>query len=303
MVVALCLLGFAGCSEEDMPVKDSKDGAVVLRLEGDIVVKEPTATADCEEYVKSLRLIGVSGDGTVAFNCFLDEEDLSGLEVQGTAPYEYIEIPLEGENALPSGAYTIYSVANEDVENLSLENPTALPSIIMIQAKESYSAPTAETPFLMSAINKDIIDPRSDNRIDIGLVRVLAKIGVGTIKQGEEEVTDYSYTISVNGNVYQSYPLFEGTGSGTTAIDIDSNNAPVYLSESGSDLEVSLSVTIGGKTYTGVCNEDIIPKRNTFYQLNGTIDEQTQCLLLNISVANWEVLAEWEENPLSPTYE
>ena len=97
--------------------------------------------------------------------------------------------------------------------------------------------------------------------------------------------------------------MFEGTGSGTTAIDIDSNNAPVYLSESGSDLEVSLSVTIDGMTYTGVCDEDIIPKRNTFYQLNGIIDKQTQCLLLNISVANWEVLEEWEEQPLSPTYE
>ena len=42
MVVALCLLGFAGCSEEDMPVKDSKDGAVVLRLEGDIAVDAST---------------------------------------------------------------------------------------------------------------------------------------------------------------------------------------------------------------------------------------------------------------------
>lgn len=303
MVVALCLLGFAGCSEEDMPVKDSKDGAVVLRLEGDIVVKEPTATADCEEYVKSLRLIGVSGDGTVAFNCFLGEKDLSGLEVQGTAPYEYIEIPLEGENALPSGAYTIYSVANENVESSlslgSVSTETDLTST-MITAKSSYSAPSEDNPILMSAINEDVlIDPNNQSTtIEIGLVRVLAKIGVGTIKQGEEEVTDYSYTISVNGNVYQSYPLFEGTaGSGTTAIDIDSNNAPVYLSESGSDLEVSLSVTIDGMTYTGVCDEDIIPKRNTFYQLNGTIDEQSQCLLLNISVAPWEVVS------LSPTYE
>ena len=298
MVVALCLLGFAGCSEEEMPVKDSKDGAVVLRLEGDIAVD--AETSDPEEYVKTLRLIGVSNDGTVAFNYYLDEDDLSGLPVQGQDPYKYIEIPLEGENALPSGAYTIYSVANEEVESLSLANISASDlTLKMITAKSSYNKPSADNLILMSAIYEDVlIDPNNQSTtIMIGLVRVLAKIGVGTIKQGAEEITDYSYMISVNGNVYESYPLFEGTGSGTTAIDIDSNNAPVYLSESGIDLEVSLSVTIDGITYTGVCDEDIIPKRNTFYQLNGTIDEQSQCLLLNISVAPWEVVA------LSPTYE
>lgn len=297
-VAALCLLGCAACSEEDMPVKGTQDGSVVLRLEGDIVV-DNTTTTDFEEYVKTLRLIGVGSDGTVAFNRLLN--DLSDYEVKGNAPYEYIEIPLEDDEALPSGAYTIYSVANENVENLSLDGISATDlTSKMITAKSSYSAPSADNPILMSAINEDVlIDPNNQSTtVTIGLERVLAKVGVATIKQGENNVENYSYTISVDGNVYQSYPLFEGVGSETLTIDIDSQDKPVYLSESGSSLTVSLSVTIGDKTYTGVCNEDIIPKRNTFYQLNGTIDEQEQCLQLNISIADWQ-----DGGELKPTYQ
>ena len=301
MVVALCLLGFAGCSEEDMLVKDSKDGAVVLRLEGDIAVD--AETADPEEYVKTLRLIGVSNDGTVAFNRPLD--NLSEYEVQGEDPYKYIEIPLEDEDALPSGAYTIYSVANEDIERLSLANISASDlTLKMIAAKSSYSAPSADNPILMSAINEDVlIDPNNQSTtIEIGLVRVLAKIDKGTIKQGEDVITPDSYTISVNGSVYKSYPLFEGSKGSESEdiedINVTSPDAPIYLSESGSDLEVSLSVTIGEKTYTGVCNEEIIPKRNTFYQLNGTINQEEQCLQLNILIADWK-----DGGELKPTYE
>lgn len=298
MVVALCLLGFAGCSEEDMPVKDSKDGAVVLRLEGDIAVD--ASTTDFEKYVKTLRLIGVDDDGTVAFNHPLN--DLSTYDVKGQDPYKYIEIPLEGENALPSGAYTIYSVANEEVESLSLANISASDlTSKMITAKSSYNTPSADNPILMSAINEDVlIDPNNQSTtIEIGLVRVLAKIDKGTIKQGEDVITPDSYTISVNGSVYKSYPLFEGSkGSESENINVTSPDAPIYLSESGSDLEVSLSVTIGEKTYTGVCNEEIIPKRNTFYQLNGTINQEEQCLQLNILIADWK-----DGGELKPTYE
>lgn len=306
MVVALCLLGFAGCSEEDMPVKDSKDGAVVLRLEGDIVVKDPTATADFEEYVKTLRLIGVGNDGTVAFNRFLGEEDLSVLDVQGTAPYEYIEIPLEGENALPSGAYTIYSVANEEVERLSLANISASDlTSKMIVAQFSYSAPSTNNPILMSAINEDVlIDPNNQSTtIEIGLVRVLAKIEFGKVtKNGTtEEVTLDSHTLTVSGNVLNSYPLFDigTTNSETTALsDITSTEGPIYLSESGTDaVTVNLSVVVDGKTYSAVEALNLTLERNHCYTINGTIDEQTQCLLLKILVHPWVVVE------LTPEYQ
>lgn len=300
MVVALCLLGFAGCSEEDMPVKDFKDGAVVLRLEGDIAVD--AETADPEEYVKTLRLIGVNNDGTVAFNRPLD--NLSEYEVQGEDPYKYIEIPLEDEDALPSGAYTIYSVANEDVESLSLgsiSSETGLTSM-MITAKSSYNTPSADNPILMSAINEDVlIDPNNQSTtIEIGLVRVLAKIEFGKVtKKGTtEEVTVSSHTLAVSGNVLGSYPLFEGgtAGSGTTTISPATD--PIYLSESGTDaVTVDLSVEVDGKTYSAVEALKLTLERNHCYTINGTIDEQSQCLLLNISVANWEVVS------LSPTYE
>lgn len=295
MVVALCLLGFAGCSEEEeMPVKDEL-GKTVLRVAlgpKDIITNNPTTEVEREKYVKTLHIIGIDQNNVQGIN---EEVDLSKAPIVEKGEDKYAEFTIE---EIPAGVYTLYSVANAGSD---LDWQSSLASATV----SAYTSGTQPSLFLMSAINKgQAIDPNnSNNRVTIELIRTVAKIGIGTIKQGEDEVTDYSYTISVNGNVYQSYPLFEGTGSGTTAIDIDSNNAPVYLSESGSDLEVSLSVTIDGMTYTGVCDEDIIPKRNTFYQLNGTIDEQTQCLLLNISVANWEVLEEWEEQPLSPTYE
>lgn len=302
MVVALCLLGFAGCSEEDMPVKDSKDGAVVLRLEGDIVVKDPTATADFEEYVKTLRLIGVGNDGTVAFNRFLGEEDLSVLDVQGTAPYEYIEIPLEGENALPSGAYTIYSVANEEVERLSLANISASDLTSKMITATSYNTPSADNPILMSAINEDVlIDPNNQSTtIEIGLVRVLAKIEFGKVtKKGTtEEVTVSSHTLTVSGDVLGSYPLFEGgtAGSGTTTISPATD--PIYLSESGADaVTVNLSVEVDGKTYSAVEALKLTLERNHCYTINGTIDEQTQCLLLTTLVHPWDVVE------LTPEYQ
>lgn len=288
MVVALCLLGFAGCSEEDMPVKNEL-GKTVLRVAlgpKDIVI-DNAGNYDVEKYVETLHIIGIDQNNAQGINEKVDLSEEATIVQEGED--KYAEFTIE---EIPAGVYTLYSVANAS-DDLDWQSSLASATV------SAYTSGTQPSLFLMSAINKgQAIDPNnSNNRVTIELIRTVAKIGIGTIKQGEDEVTDYSYTISVNGNVYQSYPLFEGTGSGTTAIDIDSNNAPVYLSESGSDLEVSLSVTIDGMTYTGVCDEDIIPKRNTFYQLNGTIDEQSQCLLLNISVAPWEVVS------LSPTYE
>lgn len=305
-VAALCLLGCTACSEEDMPVKGTQDGSVVLRLEGDIVV-DNTTTTDFEEYVKTLRLIGVGSDGTVAFNRLLN--DLSDYEVKGNDPYKYIEIPLEDNDALPSGAYTIYSVANENVENLSLDGISATDlTSKMITAKSSYSAPSVDNPILMSAINEDIlIDPNNQSTtITIGLERVLAKIEYGKVTKKEtgESVEVSSHTLTVSGNVLGNYPLFKGeaTGSGTTTITSPATD-PIYLSESGTDaVTVDLSVVIDDKTYSAVNTLPLTLERNHCYTINGTIDEQSQCLLLNISVANWEVLKEWEEQPLSPTY-
>ena len=286
MVVALCLLGFAGCSEEDMLVKDEL-GKTVLRIAlgpKDIVLNDE---GDVEKYVKTLHIVGIDQNNAKGID---EEVNLTEATIVQEGEDKYAEFTIK---EIPAGVYTLYSVANAS-DDLNWQSDLASATV------SAYTTGTQPSLFLMSAINKgQAIDPNnSNNQVTIELIRTVAKIGIGTIKQGEEEVTDYSYTISVNGNVYQSYPLFEGTGSGTTAIDIDSNNAPVYLSESGSDLEVSLSVTIGEKTYTGVCNEEIIPKRNTFYQLNGTINQEEQCLQLNILIADWK-----DGGELKPTYE
>lgn len=289
-------MGLSSCSliYDDIDPEQAR-GNVMLKVDTrGIIVQEPTTTDGYEEYVKTLQLIGVA-DGVQAFNVELN--DLSGYEVQGTEPNTYIEIPLEGEDALPAGAYTIYAVANEEaVTGLSLD---ALSSVSV----PAYTSGTTPSLFLMSDVTPAVIDPRNtNNEISIELVRTLAKIEMGTITKGDVNVTESvtSHSISVSGNVYASYPLFDGTGTGTETVNISGKEGPIYLSESPNDVTVSLSVVIDGTTYTGDytgATGDFTLERNHAYVLNGTIDEVEQCLQLNISVAPWEV------TELKPSYE
>ena len=297
MVVALCLLGFAGCSEEDMPVKNEL-GKTVLRVAlgpKDIIYDKEDAEFDIEKYVETLHIIGIDQNSERGIDYEVDWDNARKVQ-EGDDWYAEFTI-----KEIPAGVYTLYSVANAG----DLDWQSSLASATV----SAYTSGEQPDLFLMSAINKgQAIDPNnSNNRVTIELIRTVAKIGIGKIAMNGEEKTPTDYKINVSGNLYSTYPLFEGSNTSTeTDIDVISTDAPVYLSESNGAVNVTLTVTVDGKEYTGTLaegEEEIVLKRNNYYALNGTIDEQTQCLLLNISVANWEVLEEWEEQPLSPTYE
>ena len=291
MVVALCLLGFAGCSEEEeMPVKDEL-GKTVLRVAlgpKDIVLDDE---GDVEKYVKTLHIVGIDQNNAKGIDA---EVNLTEAEIREEGNGDkYAEFTIK---EIPAGVYTLYSVANASND---LDWQTKLTSTTVA----AYTSGEQPNLFLMSAIDNARIDPNnSNNGATIELMRTVAKIGIGEIKMNGEKVEPSSYKIEVSGNLYSIYPLFEGTtGSGSENITVTGDdNVPVYLSESNGSVNVTLTVTINGKEYTGTLaegEEDIVLKRNNYYALNGTIDEQSQCLLLNISVAPWEVV------PLSPTYE
>lgn len=289
MVVALCLLGFAGCSEEDMPVKDEL-GKTVLRIAlgpKDIVLNDE---GDVEKYVKTLHIVGIDQNNAKGID---EEVNLTEATIVQEGEDKYAEFTIK---EIPAGVYTLYSVANAS-DDLNWQSDLASATV------SAYTTGTQPSLFLMSAINKgQAIDPNnSNNRVTIELIRTVAKIGIGKIAMNGEEKTPTDYKINVSGNLYSTYPLFEGSNTSTeTDIDVISTDAPVYLSESNGAVNVTLTVTVDGKEYTGTLaegEEEIVLKRNTYYALNGTIDEQSQCLLLNISVAPWEVV------PLSPTYE
>ena len=290
MVVALCLLGFAGCSEEDMPVKNEL-GKTVLRVAlgpKDIVLNDE---GDVEKYVKTLHIIGIDQNNAKGID---EEVNLAEAEIHEESNGDkYAEFTIE---EIPAGVYTLYSVANASSD---LNWQTKLTSTTV----DAYTSGEQPDLFLMSAIDNARIDPNnSNNGATIELKRTVAKIGVGTITMNGEEKTPTDYKIDVLGKLYSTYPLFEATNTSTGSEDINktSTNAPVYLSESNGPVNVTLTVTIDGKEYTGTLadgEEDIVLKRNNYYALNGTIDAQSQCLLLNISVAPWEIVS------LSPTYE
>lgn len=290
MVVALCLLGFAGCSEEDMPVKNEL-GKTVLRValgSKDIVLNDE---GDVEKYVKTLHIIGIDQNNAKGID---EEVNLVEAEIREESNGDkYAEFTIE---EIPAGVYTLYSVANASSD---LNWQTKLTSTTV----DAYTSGEQPDLFLMSAIDNARIDPNnSNNGATIELKRTVAKIGVGTITMNGEEKTPTDYKIDVLGKLYSTYPLFEATNTSTGSEDINktSTNAPVYLSESNGPVNVTLTVTIDGKEYTGTLadgEEDIVLKRNNYYALNGTIDAQSQCLLLNISVAPWEIVS------LSPTYE
>lgn len=289
MVVALCLLGFAGCSEEDMPVKNEL-GKTVLRVAlgpKDIVLNDE---GDVEKYVKTLHIIGIDQNNAKGID---EEVNLAEAEIREESNGDkYAEFTIE---EIPAGVYTLYSVANASSD---LNWQTKLTSTTV----DAYTSGEQPDLFLMSAIDNARIDPNnSNNGATIELKRTVAKIGVGTITMNGEEKTPTDYKIDVSGKLYSTYPLFEATNTSTESEDINtSTNAPVYLSESNGPVNVTLTVTIDGKEYTGTLadgEEDIVLKRNNYYALNGTIDAQSQCLLLNISVAPWEIVS------LSPTYE
>lgn len=283
------LMGLSSCSliYDDIDPEQAKGDAVLkIALAANTITVSETNN---EDYVETLHLIGINSEGVKE----IDEPiDMTRATIETEGDDTYAIVPLD---EIPVGSYDIYAIANQG--SLTLADDITSTSVT------AYTSGDKPTTFLMSDVTPAVIDPRNtNNEISIELVRTLAKIEMGTITKGDVNVTEAvtSHSISVSGNVYASYPLFDGTGTGTESASITDKEGPIYLSESPNDVTVSLSVVIDGTTYTGEytgATGDFTLERNHAYVLNGTIDEVEQCLQLDISVAPWEV------TELKPSYE
>lgn len=316
---AAVLMFLPGCIKES-PVDDYLPaGSTVLRISTKgIAVDSEASNVDWEVYVKTLRLIGFQEGNKVldAVINFEDESVMKKYPVLGTGEKAYIEIPLKDLGAtIKRGTLDLYAVANEEAGELagdkSLDNISSMSELegLMVTDNNPYPAPSAENPFLMSAhVNTTLIAP-DNNKITIELRRTVGKVMLesvtfddGTNKRILDK-SEYNYTLEASGNIYESYPLFEGTNKASSKLtNLSSKNAPLYLSESNGELDIKVSVEYNGTTY--VNKEDIdkineIITRNKCVNIKATINkkDETSCLQLDISVAEWEAV------PLNPSYE
>lgn len=304
-LLAGILLILPGCVQEEL-TPPTPDSSATLRLSTKGITVNPDDTnADLEEYVKTLRLIGFQ-EGQQVVNHQIT--DWTGYTVQGEDPNTYIEIPLDESigATIKRGVLDLYAVANEPenyVDNLTIDASTTQSEVesLRVLGEASNIVPSKENPFLMSAhVNTTLL--QEENTIDVDLIRTAGKVELTSVKKDEEDtnLSGYSYTLSASGNVYQTYPLFAGTGAEVQKLDdnITVTDSPLYLSESTANaVTIEVSVTPQGETtpYKGSLAVQI--KRNTCIQLQATISETANCLLLTPVVIPWEAVV------LPPTYE
>lgn len=294
-LLAAILLILPGCDNESLLSDLAPAGSTTLHLSTKgIAVNSSAPDIDWEVYVKTLRLIGFQ-EGKQVVNYLIN--DLVDYEVKGTAPNTYIEIPLNESTGatIKRGKLNLYAVANEEVANFT-DNPFSKDitaselEALTVTAKDSYSAPDANNPFLMSAqVNTTLL--AEENSINVELVRTVGKVELASVKlENQTEVKEITYSLSATGNVYATYPLFTGTGTGTIALaNATATNAPLYLSETAANaVTITVSVIYDGKEYKGSFSDEQII-RNRCIQINATILKPQNCLQLNVSVAPWEV--------------
>lgn len=294
-LLAAILFILLGCDNESLLSDPAPAGSTTLRLSTKGIAVNPSALGiDWEIYVKTLRLIGFQ-EGKQVVNYRIN--DLTDYEVKGAAPDTYIEIPLNESTGatIKRGTLNLYAVANEEVANFT-DNPFSKDitasklEALSVTAKDSYSAPGANNPFLMSAqVNTTLL--AEENSINVELVRTLGKVELASVKlENQTEVKEITYSLSATGNVYATYPLFTGTGTGTIALaNATATNAPLYLSETAANaVTITVSVIYDGKEYKGSFSDKQII-RNRCIQINATILKPQNCLQLNVSVAPWEV--------------
>lgn len=294
-LLAAILLILPGCDNESLLSDLAPAGSTTLRLGTKGIAVNPSALdIDWEVYVKTLRLIGFQ-EGKQVVNYLIN--DLADYEVKGTAPDTYIEIPLNESigATIKRGTLNLYAVANEEVAGFT-DNPFSKDitasklEALSVEAKNSYSAPNADNPFLMSAqVNTTLL--AEENSINVELVRTVGKVELASVKlENQTEVKEITYSLSATGNVYATYPLFTGTGTGTIALaNATATNAPLYLSETAANaVTITVSVIYDGKEYKGSFSDKQII-RNRCIQINATILKPQNCLQLNVSVAPWEV--------------
>ena len=265
---AAVLMFLSGCIKES-PVDDYLPaGSTVLRISTKGIDVDPGADTDYEVYVKTLRLIGFQ-EGKVVLNEVIDDFT-DYLPVKGSGDDTYIEISLKDDlNAtIKRGELDLYAVANEEAGELgdaTFENKTQSDlEGISVTVKDSYPAPNADNPFLMSAyVNTTLF--AQENEIEIELVRTVGKVMLEkvTLVDGANSTTlgenDYNYTLEASGNIYESYPLFDGTNTASSkSTNLSSKDAPLYLSESNGEVDIKVSVEYNGTTYVNKEDKDKI---------------------------------------------
>ena len=212
-LLAAILFILLGCDNESLLSDPAPAGSTTLRLSTKGIAVNPSALGiDWEIYVKTLRLIGFQ-EGKQVVNYRIN--DLTDYEVKGAAPDTYIEIPLNESTGatIKRGTLNLYAVANEEVANFT-DNPFSKDitasklEALSVTAKDSYSAPGANNPFLMSAqVNTTLL--AEENSINVELVRTLGKVELASVKlENQTEVKEITYSLSATGNVYATYPLF-----------------------------------------------------------------------------------------------
>lgn len=298
-LLAAILFILLGCDNESLLSDPAPAGSTTLRLSTKGIAVPPSVPGiDWEIYVKTLRLIGFQ-EGKQVVNYRIN--DFTNYEVKGAAPDTYIEIPLNESTraTIKRGTLNLYAVANEEVANFtdnsfSKDITASKLEALSVIAKDSYSAPDANKPFLMSAqVNTTLL--AEENSINVKLVRTLGKVELASVKisdgtDGEAaDVINYTYTLSATGNVYATYPLFNGTGEGTTTLKGTATNKPLYLSESKINaVTISVHVTTNdGKTYIGTLSNEQIT-RNNCIQINATILKPQDCLQLDVAITPWD---------------
>ena len=294
---AAVLMFLPGCIKES-PVDDYLPaGSTVLRISTKGIAVSDAPGTDYEVYVKTLRLIGFQ-EGNKVLDAVINFEDESVMEkypVLGTGEKAYIEIPLKDLGAtIKRGTLDLYAVANEEAAWTDENNPFRnikqddLKNL-SVAAEDSYPAPRADNPFLMSAhVNTTLVAQK--NEIDIKLVRTVGKVMLKSVKMADgTPLNGYTYTLGASGSVYASYPLFEGTaGQGTKDVTISPEVAPFYISESGNTVDITVTVTYDGTQYSGTLNSQQIT-RNHCLQINGIItkEEEVPCLQFDVTVLPW----------------
>ncbi|WP_455625487.1 hypothetical protein [Parabacteroides sp.] len=309
------LLWLAACDSEWPIQQQDSSASSILRISMKGIVTDlpdPSDNEKAEQYVKTLRLIGFQDDRLVG-NWMIEEDE---LKEYSTNDDSYIEIPFHdlGNASFKRGVLDLYAVANEGVAAnelstlRSVNSKDNLAQLMIGGSVRNGLGTDAENfePFLMSA-SRSYPLLEQENEIEIKLERLLAKVDLTKvyIPAKEPSVQDqvltaqqYTYQLSIKKdetNQYVQYPLFGGTGTSTETqqpTDVETNNAPLYLSEA-EKVAVTVSVTLtegNTKPLVGTCVLSLI-SRNQHIGITGKIisseDPAERCLLLEVGAGSW----------------
>lgn len=301
----------SSCIQEQL--LSPQDAPTTLRIQTKgITIEAPTEGTDnyteqLEEYVKTLRIFFFNGENDTQPYMWYSED----LSAETELSTENGEIIITLEDQLPDGNYTVYAVANEQTgmftnTNIDTNDGNVSMTIstlngINVTMPNSPITFSADAPIPMSCITEIAVlgGENINNNMTIELVRTVGKVELLSVTDGENTLTNYTYALSAEGNVYTTYPLFgedSGTDNGSLS-NATTDSKPLYLSISESTIKITVSVTIDGKSYTGELTTTDKITRNQCIQIKAKILKQENCLLLKPTIVGWTLV------DLTPEYE